>query len=67
MMNRQIRVEKNIGTPTVKSDATCGAIEIHPFETWNSSAFLPIRSVPSFTQCYVILQQKLNCLSVKTL
>jgi len=36
MMNRQIRVEKIIGT--VKCVATCGAIEIQPVETWNSSA-----------------------------
>ena len=36
MMNRQIRVEKIIGT--VKSVATCGAIEIQAVETWNSSA-----------------------------
>jgi len=38
MMNRQIRVEKIIGTGTVKCVATCGAIEIQPVETWNLSA-----------------------------
>jgi len=37
MMNRQIGVEKIIGT--VKCVATCGAIEIQAVETWNSSAF----------------------------
>jgi len=31
-----MRVEKIIGT--VKRVATCGAIEIQPIETWNSSA-----------------------------
>jgi len=36
MMNRQIRVEKIIGI--VKCVTTCGAIEIQPVETWNSSA-----------------------------
>jgi len=36
-MNRQIRVEKIIGT--VKCVASCGAIEIQAVETWNSSAF----------------------------
>jgi len=36
MMNRQIRVEKIIGT--VKYVTTCGAIEIQVVETWNSSA-----------------------------
>ena len=36
MMNRQIKVEKIIGT--VKCVATCGAIEIQPVEMWNSSA-----------------------------
>jgi len=35
-MNRQIRIEKNIGI--VKCVATCGAIEIQPVETWKSSA-----------------------------
>ena len=35
-LNRQIRVEKIIGT--VKCVATCGAIEIQPVEMWNSSA-----------------------------
>jgi len=35
-MNRQITVEKIIGT--VKCVATCGAIESQPVETWNSSA-----------------------------
>jgi len=36
-MNRQIRVEKIIGT--VKCVATCGAIEIQPIEMWNLSAY----------------------------
>jgi len=36
MTNGQIRVEKIIGT--VKCVATCGAVEIQPVETWNSSA-----------------------------
>jgi len=35
-MNRQIRVEKIIGT--VKYVASCGAIEIQAVETWNSYA-----------------------------
>jgi len=35
-MNRQIRVEKIIGT--VKCVATCGTIEFQAVETWNSSA-----------------------------
>jgi len=35
-MNRQVRVEKIIGT--VKCVATCGEIESQPIETWNSSA-----------------------------
>jgi len=36
-MNRQIRVEKIIGT--VECVSTCRAIEIQAVETWNSSAF----------------------------
>jgi len=36
MMNRQIRVKEIIGT--VKCVTTCGAIEIQPVETLNSSA-----------------------------
>jgi len=36
MTNRQIRVEKIIAT--VEGVATCGAIEIQPVETCNSSA-----------------------------
>jgi len=59
-MNRQIRVEKIIGT--VKCVATCSAFEIQPVKTWNSSAsrirLLLIRQVPSLTQCYIILQQQ---------
>jgi len=59
MMNRQIRVEKIIGTVKLNvSFFTCGAIEIQPVKSWNSSAFLSFLTYSVGAVVYVILQQQ---------
>ena len=37
----------------------------HEIRLLSEYVFLPIQQVPPLMQCYVILQQQLNCLSVK--
>jgi len=58
MMYRQIRVEKIIGT--VRCVATCGAIEIQPVETWNSSARISFLISSAGAVFYAVLSSGSN-------